>query len=172
MKLDNCLKQNFANDDVEHKLLEFIDITNIKVNEEDSTSSYKFNCRNGFLIGKNSKKYFLNGKKGTLCHMLNKPNPCEGFGKGWDYRKVYEANGCDNEADCKDIKGKQSNKLDRRIQVAVYLDEEGIMSYELGLRNINQKLRRRRLFESLKYFNKKSGNQRRRRLLHDGAGRC
>ena len=169
---DNCLEQGVANDDVEHKLLEFIDITNIKVN--GIKSSYTFNCKNGKEVknSKNGRKYFNNGKKGTLCHMLSKPNPCEGFGKGWDYRKVYEANGCDNEADCKVIKGVQSNKLDSRIQVAVYLNEEGIMSYELGLRNVNQKLRRRRLFESLKYFNKKSANQRRRRLLQNGGRRC
>ena len=42
---DNCLKQNFGNDDVEHKLLEFIDITNIKV--DGKKSSYTFNCKDG-----------------------------------------------------------------------------------------------------------------------------
>ena len=66
---DNCLQQHVAYHNVKHKLLDFIDITNIKVNEKDGTSSYKFNCRNGF--GENSKKYFRNGEKGTLCHMCH-----------------------------------------------------------------------------------------------------
>ena len=69
------------------------------------------------------------------------------------------------------IKDKQSKKLDRRIHGGVF-DDEGTMSYKLDVKNINQKLRRRRLFESLKYFNKNSANQRRRRLLYRGGGRC
>ena len=89
---DNCLQQNVAHHRVDPKLrlLAFIDITNIKVNGEKS--SYTFNCKNGKEVknSKNGGKYFNNGEKGTLCHMLNKPNPCEGFGKGYLYRKVYD----------------------------------------------------------------------------------
>ena len=114
--------------------------------------------------------------------MLNKPNPCEGFARGWENRKVYEANGCDKKKNCKKLDGDQDRKLNRRIQLAVYLNDEGIMHYKVGVHCINggndkkgcddKVRRRRRLFESLKFFTKKSANQRRRRLLYNGGGRC
>ena len=59
------MKQDFANDDAIHNLLEFIDITNIKVNETDGTSSYKFNCKET----SKSKKTII---KRTNCSLENK----------------------------------------------------------------------------------------------------
>ena len=133
------MKQYLANQGIlndEFKLLEFIDITRINT-EEDGTSWYNFNCHeDGTEKSKNSKKYFRNGMEGTLCHMLSKPNPCEGFLKGWENRKVYEANGCDSAENCKDAKI-EDRGLNRRIQLAVYLNDNGIMHYQLAFKCIN-----------------------------------
>ena len=106
--------------------------------------------------------------------MLSKPNPCEGFGKGWKNRKVYEANGCNNKEDCKNLDGDQDRKLNRRIQLAVYLNDNGIMHYQLGVKCINGDSARIGCHDDLIKKTPSDDDRRRRRLLvkRNGGGRC
>ena len=75
--------------------------------------------------------HFRNGDPGTLCHLLNQEDPCNGFSK-----RIYEVNGC-SQPDCEDITDMSDSRLDRRLQLIVYVDSAGVMRHRVKVKRFN-----------------------------------
>ena len=143
-----------------------------------------FDCNNGKeqQLAANGAKYFGNEKsERTLCGLLNRKNLCKGLKKGW--RRLYEANGCDKKRNCESKdKGKDKDKvranINRRIQVAVFVDNDGLLKYEVGFKCIRKdEDNKYRVDEDSKDEVCKKAKDlrktpRRRRLLHNGGVAC
>ena len=173
---------NIANKDIQGRQLHnFIDISNI-VRLEGGKSVYDFDCNNGKeqQLAANGGTYFGNEKsERTLCGLLNKKNPCKGLKKGWENRRLYEANGCDKKRNCESKdKGKDKDKvranINRRIQVAVFVDNDGLLKYEVGFKCIRKdednkyRVDEDSEDEVCKKAKDLRKTSRRRRLLHNG----
>ena len=174
--------RQIANKDIQGRQLHnFIDISNI-VRLKGGKSEYNFDCNNGKeqQLAANGGTYFGNEKsERTLCGLLNKKNPCKGLKKGWENRRLYEANGCDKKRNCESKdKGKDKDKvranINRRIQVAVFVDNDGLLKYEVGFKCIRKdednkyRVDEDSEDEDCKKAKDLRKTSRRRRLLHNG----
>eukprot|EP00944_MAST-04C_sp_MAST-4C-sp1_P010661 g10661.t1 len=113
-KKNSCIQLDIANKVRGLKLTRFIDVARIR--NEGRISEYYFECQGGLEV---CNSHYRNGDKETLCYLLNKANPCQGFGD-----KYYRVNGC-SKPDCEDITDMSDPRLDRMLQLKVYVDVDG-----------------------------------------------
>ena len=125
----NCIMKDIANYNINAPLIKFIDVTMVRYIE--GQSFYYFECKDGKESCNTG--HFRNGRKGTLCYLLNrKSKACEQFKP-----RHYEANGC-SKPDCTDIKGLEDPRVDVKIHLTLYVDAAGAMRHSASFFRIKR----------------------------------